>query len=44
MYDEIHKKGRTKMLLWADPISECLIEVVIFEVKFIQTKHGSDIK
>lgn len=37
-------RARTKILLWAEPVIECLMEAVIFEVKFIQTNYGSDTK
>ena len=32
------------MMLRAEPVIECLKEAVIFEVKFIQMKYGSDTK
>lgn len=37
-------RARTKMLLWVEPVIECLMEAGIFQVKFIQTKYGSDTK
>lgn len=38
------KSLRKNMLLWVEPVIECLMKAVIFEVKFIHTKYGSDTK
>lgn len=32
------------MLLWAEPVTEYLMEAVIFEVKLFQNKYGGDAK
>lgn len=38
------KELENQMLLWAKPIIGYLMEAVIFEVKWIQNKYGSDTK
>lgn len=37
-------KARSKMLLWTEPVIECLMEAVILAVKFFQTKYGYQVK